>query len=98
MPNPAVFADDGRAFDHHAVLDHRAFADENLLADKRASIARVVKRGLKIRSEVTFDFLEGVPGEFAVGKNRGVFGLVEVKQVGWFEHGGKLGERTPPEK
>ena len=56
------------------------------------------KCGFQVRSEVAFDFLEGVPGEFAAVENRGVLGLVEVKQVGWFEHGGKLGERTPAGK
>jgi hypothetical protein len=27
-----------------------------------------------------------------------VFGLAEVKQVGWLEHDGKLGETAPAEK
>jgi hypothetical protein len=47
---------------------------------------------------VALDFPERVPGEFATGKNHGVFGLVEVKQVGWLEHGGKLIESGAAEK
>jgi hypothetical protein len=46
----------------------------------------------QIRGEVGFDFLERLPREPAIGKNRGVFGLREVKQVGWLEHAGKLME------
>jgi hypothetical protein len=92
VADPAVFADDGRAFDHHAILDHGAFADENLFADVGAAFAFVPQFGFQIRGEVAFDFLEGIPGEFAPVENRGVSGLVEVKQVGWFEHGGRLME------
>ena len=85
----AVLADDGRAFDERARFNHRAFADKNFFADARAgkSFGRILFRHLR---EVRFNFLERVPREFAVGKNRGVLGLREVKQVGWFEHGARL--------
>jgi hypothetical protein len=92
VANLAVASDDGRAFDHHAVLDDRAFADENFFADVGAAFAFIVERGFQIGGDVAFNFLESVPREFAIGKNRGVLGLREVEQVGWLEHGGKLGE------
>jgi hypothetical protein len=48
--------------------------------------------------EISFKFLERVPGEFAVGKNRGVFGLRQVKQISGFEHGDSLGQVAAMEK
>ena len=85
----AIFSDDGRAFDECAGFDDCAFADENFFADARAgkSFGRILFRHA---GEVAFNFLERVPGEFAIGKNRGVLGLREVKQVGWLEHGARL--------
>jgi hypothetical protein len=47
---------------------------------------------------MAFDFLERVPGELAAVENRSVFGLAQVKQVGGFEHGGKLNETGAGEK
>jgi len=93
----AILADDGRAFDHRAGFDDCAFADKNFFADARAgkSFWRIL---FWHAGEVTFNFLERVPREFAIGKNRGVFGLREVKQVGWFEHDGKLIERMAAAK
>jgi hypothetical protein len=88
----AIASDDGRPFDERAVLDNRAFADENFFADEGAAFALVAKFGFKIFRNVFLDFLERFPGELAAAEDGGVFGLREVKQVGWFEHGGKLGE------
>jgi hypothetical protein len=87
----AIFADDGRAFDHRAGFDEGAFADENFFANARAGKAfgRILFRHT---GDVGFNFLERIPREFAIGKNRGVFGLRQIKQVGWLEHGGKLME------
>ena len=39
-----------------------------------------------------FNFLERVPSELAAVEDGGMFGLCQVKQVGWLEHEGKLGE------
>ena len=94
----AVFADDGRAFDHCAVLDDGAFADENFFTDECPARAGVVPGRFQIGGEVALDFFERVPGEFAAVENGGVFGLAEVKQVGWLEHDGKLGETGAAEK
>jgi hypothetical protein len=89
----AVPADDGWPLDHHAVLEHRAFADKNVLADVRYAFAGVIETMLHVRGEVTFNFFEGVPGILAAVKDRGVFGLRKVKQIGWLEHARKLSER-----
>jgi len=97
VPDLAVFPDDGRAFDHRAGFHDRAFADDDAFADARAGkpLGRILFRHLV---ETSFDFLERVPGELAIVKNRGVFGLREVKQVGWLEHGGRLIESGAAEK
>lgn len=94
----ATLADDGRAFDHCAVLDDGAFADENFFTDKRPALAGVVPGRFQIGGDVALNFFERVPGEFAAVEDGGVFGLAEVKQVGGFEHGGKLGETAAAEK
>jgi hypothetical protein len=75
-----------------------SFADENLFADEGAAFAPVIQGRFQIGGEVAFDFFERVPGEFAAVENGGVFGLAEVKQVGWLEHGGRLGETAAAEK
>lgn len=92
MTDLAVFADDGRAFDHDAVLDDGAFADKNFIADERAAFAGVAEFGLEVRGEVILDFLQGVPGVLATVENFRMLGLGQVKQVGRFEHAGNLGE------
>ena len=89
----AVAADDGRAFDHRAVLDHRAFADEHLLADEGHAFAAVVQAGLEVGLEVGLDLLQRVPGVLAPVKERRMLGLAQIEQVGWLEHGYKLGEK-----
>jgi len=94
----AIFPDDGRAFDHRAVLDNRSFADENFFADERAAFAFVAKFGFKIRGDIGFDFLERFPREFAAVEDGGVLGLLEIKQVGRFEHDGRLGQTPATEK
>jgi len=58
----------------------------------------VVQGRFQIGGDVALNFFEGVPGEFAAIEDGGVFGLAEVKQVGWLEHGGKLGETGAAEK
>ncbi len=82
VANLAIFPDDGRAFDHRARFDDGAFADKNFFADARAGKAfgRILFR---LSREVGFDFLERVPGVLAAVEDGGVFGLREVKQVGW---------------
>jgi hypothetical protein len=52
----------------------------------------------QIGGDVALNFFERVPGEFTAVEDGGVFGLAEVKQVGWLEHGGKLGETAAAEK
>src|SRR5579859_2889239 len=93
VANFAVFADDGRAFDHHAVLQDRAFADEHLFADVRPAFALVAQFRFQIGGEIPLNFFQRLPGKFAAVKNGGVFGLVEVKQVGWFEHAVKVAKQ-----
>jgi hypothetical protein len=58
----------------------------------------IAKCRFKIRGDVAFNFFERIPGEFAAVENRGVPSLVQVKQIGWFEHDGKLGETRPRQK
>ena len=94
----AVLADDGRAFDHCAVLDDGAFADENFFTDERPALAAVMQGRFQIGGDVALNFFERVPGEFAAVENGGVFGLAEVKQIGWLEHDGRLGETAAAEK
>ena len=43
--------------------------------------------------DVSLDFLERVPGEFAAVEDGGVFGLAQIKQVGRLEHGLKVMEK-----
>jgi hypothetical protein len=57
-----------------------------------------VQGRFQIGGKIALNFSECVPGEFAAVEDGGVFGLAEVKQVGWLEHGGRLGETTPAEK
>ena len=89
VANLAIPADDGRAFDHRAGFNQRAFADENFFADARArkSFGRGLFRHLR---DVGFNFRQRFPCEFAAVEDGGVFGLREVKQVGWLEHGARL--------
>ncbi len=64
---------------------------KTFFADARAGKAfgRILPRHLH---EIRFDFLQRFPRELAAVEDGGVFGLRQVKQVGWFEHGGKLME------
>ena len=94
----AVLADDGRAFDHDAVFENRAFTDENVFADEGAAFALVPQLRFQVRGNISFNFLERVPREFAIGKNRDVFGLRQVKQVFSLEHGEKLKQISAPAK
>ena len=97
MADLAVLPDNGRAFDHHAGLDHCAFADENAVADAgaRETFGRILPRR---PGEITLDFLESLPGVGAALEDRGVVGLRQVKQIGGFEHGGNLKETPLPAK
>jgi len=88
----AIAPDDGRAFDHRAVLHDRAFPDENIFADVGDALAFIVQARLEMALDVLLDPGERVPGMGAAIKERGVLGLAQVKQIGGFEHGGKLGE------
>src|ERR1017187_9553507 len=94
----ATLAGDGRDLDHGAVLDDGAFADENFFTDECPALAGVVPGRFQIGGDVALNFFERVPGEFAAVENGGVSGLAEVKQVGWLEHGVKLGETAAAEK
>jgi hypothetical protein len=93
----AILADDGRAFDHRAGFDDGAFADDDSFTDARAgkSSGRILFRRA---GDVGFNFRQRFPCEFAAVEDGGVFGLRQVKQVGWLEHGEKLIELCLVEK
>src|ERR1035441_10104173 len=80
------------------VLDDRVLADENFFTDECPALAGVMPGRFQIGGDVVLNFFERVPGEFAAVENGGVFGLAEVKQVGWLEHGSRLGETAAAEK
>src|SRR5215469_12273143 len=98
MTDLAVLADDGGALNHHAILDDRTFADKNIIADEGHTVAFVFQRRFQVRLEVALDFFQRVPGVLAAVKNCGVFALLQVKQIGWLEHGRKLSEKGETEK
>src|ERR1017187_6758873 len=79
------------------VLDDRVLADENFFTDECPALVPhcgIVPGRFQIGGDVALNFFERVPGEFAAVEDGGVFGLAEVKQVGWFEHAGKLSKTT----
>jgi hypothetical protein len=83
------------------VLDDRVLADENFFTDEcPAPVPHcgIMPGRFQIGGDVALNFFERVPGEFAAVENGGVFGLAEVKQVGWLEHGSRLGETAAAEK
>ncbi len=85
-----VAPDNGRSFDHDAVLQHRAFADKHLFTDEGPAFGTMVQRGAQICREVGLEFLQRVPGKFTTVKKRGVPGLLQVEKVARFEHASKL--------
>jgi hypothetical protein len=52
MAELAVPANDGGAFDHHAILDHRSFPDKNLFANESAALTTIVQRGTDIGIDI----------------------------------------------
>jgi hypothetical protein len=88
-----IAPDDGRAFDHRAIFDNGPFPDENILADVGDPFAGVREAGFNMGFDVVLDLFERVPGVGAAVEKGGVFRLAQVKQIGGFEHDGKLGER-----
>ena len=88
----AVAPNDRRAFDHRAVLDHRAHADEDLFADVSCAFAAIFQCRSHVCLQIIFDFLERLPGVFAVVEQGRVFRLAQVEQIRRFEHGVNLGE------
>ncbi len=92
----AIPPDDGRAFDHHAVLDHRPFADEHILPDMHARVSRAARPGLDMRFDVGLEFFQRLPGMLASLEQLGVRGLAQIKQIARLEHRFKLLTRGPP--
>jgi hypothetical protein len=90
----AIATDDGGAFDHGAVFDDGAFADEDILADERDAVAAIFQAGFEVGGEVILDLFERFPGVMAAVEDGGVFGLLQVKQIGWFEHGDILSPKS----
>ena len=88
----AISTNDRRAFDHRAILHHGAFADENIVTDKRDAFALIAQRRLQSGLDVVLQLLQGVPGIFAAIEERGMLGLLQVKQIGWFEHAHSVSE------
>ena len=86
MADLAIPANDGRPDDHHAVLQHRAFADGNLLADVGRALAAIAQVRADARRQVGRDFGQRLPGVFAAVKNRGVLRLFQIKQFIGLKH------------
>src|SRR5207249_315134 len=90
---PAVAPDDGRPFNHRAVLDHCALADEHLFANPSRAFAAIAQGGTQVGLEIVLQFFERLPGIFAAVEQCSVLGLAQVEQVGRFEHDAKLRKR-----
>ncbi len=90
MANLAVLTDNGRPFDHGAIFNHRAFADENLLPDECLPLARVLQAWSKVLSQILLDPWQSCPCKLALLEDRRVFCLGQIKQIGWFEHGEEI--------
>jgi hypothetical protein len=93
----AVLADDGGTFDD-APGSTTVPSPMNTFAPMLAPGKRLGGFCFGTFGEVVFDFLERVPGEVAAVEKGGVFRLREVKQVGRFEHDGRLKQRRGAEK
>jgi hypothetical protein len=95
----AIAADDGRADDHHAVLQHGALADGNALANICGALAAIEQLRARAGGQVGGDFGQRLPGEFAALEERGMFRLGQVKEFTRLEHsGGRVRSRPPPAK
>jgi hypothetical protein len=83
------------------VLDDRVLADENFFTDECPALVPhcgIMPGRFQIGGDVALNFFERGPGEFAAVEDGGVFGLAEVKQVGWLEPGSRPGETAAAEK
>src|ERR1041385_851220 len=95
VANFAIAADDRRAFDHGAILDHCSVANKNLLTDPGDSFAAILQGGLEIGLDVWPDLLQRFPRQFAPIEKRAMLGLRKIKQIRRLEHGGE-GRRKRP--
>src|SRR5882724_6850001 len=97
VANFAVPANDGWAFDHRAVFDNCALADEYLFTDVSDAFTTILQSGSQICLQIGRDFFESLPGIFASFKDGCMLGLGQIEQIRRFEHGGKIGkERLNP--
>src|SRR5947207_6442277 len=87
VANLAVFPDDGRAFDHGAVLHHRALADKNLVANPRRARAFIEQTRAQVAAQIVLQLAERLPGVFAAVEQRSVRCLRKLEQIGRLEHG-----------
>src|SRR5258706_1257893 len=96
MAELAVFANDGRALDHDAVLDHRPLANEHILPDMHAVWVEIVRRWVGMFFNVRLEFFQGFPGILATREQFGVRGLAQIKQITRLEHPNNLMKSSPP--
>jgi hypothetical protein len=75
MAQFAVPPDNRRAFDHHAILNHRPFPDEDVFVNPCHPATTIVQSWLKLRSDVIRQPPESFPGKLTPGKQLRVLGL-----------------------
>ncbi len=91
VANITIATDDGRPFDHHAILDNGSLTDEDFFANISHAIATVMKPGAQMGKDIRLNPLQRFPRVFAPVKDRHVLRLAQIKQIRRFEHGIRLG-------
>ena len=82
----AVLSDPGRAFQHRALFDNRAAADENGVADERLPDQLAEHRRLEPKLQITRDLFERVPDVFVVLEKLRMRGVLELEKFGGAKH------------
>src|ERR1700722_3815064 len=81
-----ILTDNGRTNNHHTVLQDRALADGNVLADVGGALAAVAQFQTRAGGQVGGDLSQRLPGVFASVEDSGVPGLGQIKQFTRLEH------------